>query len=76
MSQKELMTIDFCGFWFLVQYDATLLLQIFIRPDVVITRKIVNLNTHICQFRELAQKTSETLGYHVLVFVPKVEHIT
>ena len=53
MSQKELMTIDFSCFRLLMQNDTTLLLQIVIGPDVVITCKEMHFHTHVGQFRQL-----------------------
>ena len=36
----------------------------------------MHLHAHVGQFRELTQKARKTLGNHVAVFVPVVEHIT
>ena len=58
-----------------MQDDATLLLQIVVGPDVVIACEVMHLNTHVGQFRQLAQKAGKALGDDVFVFVPEVEHV-
>ena len=75
VSQEELMAIDLGGLGLLVQDDATLLLQIVVGPDVMVARKVVHLDTHIRQFRQLTQEAGKTLRYHIFIFVPEVEHI-
>ena len=50
MSQEELMAIDLGSLWLFMQDDATLLFQVLVGPDVVVTCEIMHLDTHIRQF--------------------------
>ena len=54
VCQKELVTVDLGSLFLFVQNDATLLLQVFVGPDVVVAREIVYLDTHVRQFRQFA----------------------
>ena len=75
MRQEELVTVYLCRLRLLMQYHATLLLQILIRPDIVVAREVVHLNAHIRQLRQLPQESCEPLWHYIFVFVPEVEHI-
>ena len=75
MSQKELMAINLRRLFLFVQNDATLLLQVFIGPDVVIACKVMHLDTHVGQFRQLTQKPRKTFGNDILVLIPEIKHI-
>ena len=76
MSQEELMAVNFCSQRFLVQYHATLLLQIIVCPDVVVACKEMDLDTHIRQLRQLPQEARITLGNDIFVFIPEIKHVT
>ena len=76
MRQEEDLAIEFGGLRLLVEDDATLLFEILISPDVVVARKVMHLDTHVGEFRDLAQETGEALGHYIFVFVPEVEHVT
>ena len=69
------MAIYFGGLWLFVQDDTTLLLQVFVCPDVVVAREIMTLHSHICQLGNLAEEARKALRYHVAVFIPEVKHV-
>jgi hypothetical protein len=58
-----------------MQENTTLLLKIAIGPDVMIARKEVDIDSHVCQLGYLTEETGVAFGDYILVFIPKVKHI-
>lgn len=75
VGQEKFMAVDFGGLLLLVQYDATLLFEVVVGPDVVVPGKIMDLHAHVGQFRELPQEAGVTARHDVAVLVPEVKHI-
>ena len=75
VSEKENLAIEFGGLRLLVEDNTTLLFEILVSPNVVVARKVMHLDAHIGEFGDFSQETGETLGYHIFVFVPEVEHV-
>ena len=75
MGQIEYLIVNLDGGWLTVQNNATFLLQIAIGPQVVVACEEMYLDPHIGQFGDLTQETGESLGHHIAVLIPEVEHI-
>ena len=75
MCQVEHLTIDIGGQRLAMQDDAAFLFEVSVGPDVVVTREVMNLDTHIGEFRQLSKETCIALGHHMSVLVPEVEHV-
>src|SRR5574344_1372603 len=58
-------------------HDSTyFLLKIVKNPHVMITNKIVYLNTVIAEFGQLAEDAGVTFWYYIFICKPKVEYIS
>ena len=75
MSQEEYLTVDLCGQRLLMQYDATLLLQIIVSPYIVVACEVMHLNTHVCELGNLSEESGKPLWHYIFVFVPEVKHV-
>ena len=75
MSKIEKLTVDINRLRLLMQHYATLLLQITIHPQIVVTREIMHLNPHIGQFRQFAKEARIALRYDIFIFIPEIKHV-
>ena len=75
MCQIEHASIDVGRQGLAMQDDATLLLQIAISPNIVVTSEIVHFHPIVGQFRDFSKETRVAFRHNMLVLVPEVEHI-
>lgn len=59
----------------MMNFHAAFLLEVILAPDVMITREEMNLDAHIRQLTDLAQKTCIALWYHIAEFIPEVKDV-
>ena len=75
MGKHEYLAINLGSERLLMQYHTTLLLQVIVCPNIVITSKIVYLYSHIRKLRQLAQETGISTRHYILELIPEVEHV-
>lgn len=75
MSQIEEFALDIYSHRFIMHDDTTLLGEILLAPEVVVTDEKVHLYTMVGEFAHLAQEAGKPLRHHVAVFEPEVEYV-
>lgn len=75
VSDKELLSIEFERFWFMVHGDIQFFFKITIHPHVVVPGKKMNGNTCVGKPCELPQQTDVAFRHNCFVFVPEIEDI-
>ena len=58
-----------------MNYHSTLVVQIAIRPNVVVAREVVHLNAHVGKLRQFAEEARVALGHRITPLIPEVEHV-
>ena len=56
-------------------YHSALVLQITVRPNVVVSGEVVHLNAHVGKLRQLAEEARVALGHRITPLIPEVEHV-
>ena len=75
MGKEELPAVYLGQLRLAMHYHATLLLEVVLAPKVVVAGEEMNLGTIVRELGNLTQETGKALGHHILVLVPKIEHI-
>ena len=56
-------------------YHSALVVQITVRPNVVVAREVVHLNAHVGKLRQFAEEARVALGHRITPLIPEVEHV-
>ena len=75
MSQIEQFAVYVNGHRLIMHDNTTLFCEILLAPKVMVADKKVHLYPHIGKFGHLTLESRESLGHHIVVLEPKVEHV-
>ena len=75
MCQEKCLAVEVEGERLAMKNHPTFLLQVSIRPDVVVANEIMHLDTAVGQFGQFAKEACVSLGNNMAVFIPEVEHV-